>query len=62
MTEYTITFAAPDDWRPMSNPACWTCCPFACLTELGGVCRARQAYSKEGLVICPVFTKAKKEQ
>ena len=55
MREHMLKFESPDDWRPMTEAACWTECPFACLTKLGHECRAREAYRKDGLVICPVI-------
>ena len=55
MKKHTLEFTTPDDWKPMIVPACWTECPFACLTKLGHECRAREAYRKDGLVICPVI-------
>lgn len=55
MREHILKFETPDDWRPMTEAACWTECPFACLTKLGHECRAREAYRKDGLVICPVI-------
>ena len=55
MREHILKFETPDDWKPMTEAACWTECPFACLTKLGHECRAREAYRKDGLVICPVI-------
>ena len=54
MKKHTLEFTTPDDWKPMTDAACWTECPFARLTKLGHECRAREAYRKDGLVICPV--------
>ena len=54
MKKHTLEFTTPDDWKPMIEPACWTECPFACLTKLGHECRAREAYRKDKLEICPV--------
>lgn len=54
MKRHTLEFTAPDDWKPMIEPACWTGCPFACLTKLSHECRAREAYRKNGFMICPV--------
>ena len=54
MKEHILKFETPDDWRPMTEAACWTECPFACLTKLGHECKAREVYRKDGLVICPV--------
>lgn len=54
MKKHTLEFTTPDDWKPMIEPVCWAECPFACLTELGHECRAREAYRKNGLMICPV--------
>lgn len=53
MKKHTLEFTTPDDWKPL-EPACWTECPFACLTRLGHECRARKAYRKDNLMICPV--------
>lgn len=55
MKKHILKFETPDDWRPMTEATCWTGCPFACLTKLGHECRAREAYRKDGLVICPVI-------
>lgn len=54
MKKHTLEFTTHDDWKPMIEPACWTECPFACLTKLGNECRAREAYRKDELIICPV--------
>jgi len=54
MREHILKFETSDDWKPMTEAACWTECPFACLTKLSHECRAREAYRKDGLVICPV--------
>lgn len=53
MKEHTLEFVTHDDWEPL-EPTCWTECPFACLTGLGHECRARKAYRKDKLMICPV--------
>ena len=53
MKKHTLEFTTPDDWKPL-EPTCWTECPFACLTGLGHECRARKAYRKDNLMICPV--------
>ena len=53
MKKHTHEFTTPDDWEPL-EPACWTECPFACLTGLGHECRARKAYRKDNIMICPV--------
>ncbi len=55
MREHILKFETPDDWKPMTEAACWTECPFACLTKLGHECIAREAYRKDRLVICPVI-------
>ena len=54
MKKHTLEFATSDDWKPLIEPACWTECPFACLTKLGHECKAREVYRKDGLMICPV--------
>ena len=54
MKKHTLEFSTPDDRKPMIAPACWTECPFACLTKLGHECKAREVYRKDGLIICPV--------
>ena len=54
MMKHTLEFTTPDDWKPMVESACWTECPFACLTKLGNECIARGAYRKDELIICPV--------
>ena len=53
MKELTFKANVPDDWKPLKS-ACWDGCPFACLTKLGNKCIAREAYMKDGLMICPV--------
>lgn len=60
MAEYNIKFEVSDDWKPL-EPACWTECPFACLTKLGHECRARKAYREDKLMICPVMKYGKKK-
>lgn len=53
MKELTFKTNVPDGWKPLKS-ACWDGCPFACLTKLGHKCIAREAYMKDGLMICPV--------
>lgn len=54
--KYILEFEAPDDWKPMIEPACWVDCPFRVLTSLGHTCRAKKYFDNNSEVICPVIT------
>lgn len=58
--EVVLKFEAPDDWNPMIEPCCWVHCPFAVLTKLGHVCRAKEIYDKRREIVCPIITKINK--
>lgn len=50
-----IKFDADPEWRPMTEVGCWFHCPLRCLIGLGEKCKAKAAYDKEGLILCPIY-------
>ena len=56
-----VEFDAEDEWTPLGL-ACWMRCPLACLTKLSDVCRAREAFEKDGTIICPMYKYGQSER